>query len=241
MSKRIIAVFAACVLMLASVAAFAQPADPPGNSGNAPGQQESAPGNSGNAPGQQDDGPGNSENAPGQQEDGPGNSENAPGQQEDAPGNSENAPGQQEAGPGNSDAAHACQQEGYLELAPAESPDVPFENTGDCVSYAAQGGELTEIEGEVEGTPEAEIDDEAPVGSPEAVAGTPVADGPDNSDAAHACQQDGYLELAPAESPSEPFENTGDCVSYAAQGGELVELEGSPATPAASPEASPAA
>ena len=219
MSKRILAVIAASVLMLASVAAFAQPADPPGNSGNAPGQQETPPGNSGEAPGPQDDGPGNSENAPGQQEDGPGNSENAPGQQED--------------GPGNSDAAHACQQEGYLELAPAESPDQPFENTGDCVSYAAQGGELVELEGDTAGTPE--VDD--PVASPEAeVGGTPVSDGPGNSDAAQACQQDGYLELAPAESPDEPFENTGDCVSYAAQGGELVAFEGI-ATPDASPDA----
>jgi hypothetical protein len=68
------------------------------------GENDESPGNSGNAPGQQDEqSPGNSENAPGQQldpvtepEDSPGNSGNAPGQQdEQTPGNSENAPGRQ--------------------------------------------------------------------------------------------------------------------------------------------------
>lgn len=243
MSKRFMTVFAVSVLLLTSVAAFAQPADPPGNSGNAPGQQETTPGNSENAPGQQEDGPGNSENAPGQQEDGPGNSENAPGQQDDGPGNSESAPGQQDDGPGNSDAAHACQQDGFLNLAPSESPTEPFENTGDCVSYAAQGGELVELEGAVEGSPEAEVEEDIPVASPDSspAVGTPVSDGPGNSEAAKACQGTGYLELAKSEAPTEPFKNIGDCVSYAAQGGELVEFEGVPATPDASPEASPAA
>lgn len=225
MSRRLLAVLAASVFLLASVAAMAQPADPPGNSGNAPGQNESAPGKSGDAPGQnKDEAPGNSGDAPGQNKD-------------EAPGNSGDAPGQnKDEAPGNSDAAHACQQNGYLNLASAESPDEPFENTGDCVSYAAQGGELVELQtADTGGTPDAEIDDDV-IGTPQ---GTPVMDGPGNSDAAHACQKDGYLNLAPADSPSEPFENTGDCVSYAAQGGEIVKLSGG--TPQASPEASPGA
>lgn len=243
MTKRFLAVIAASVLLLASAAAMAQPADPPGKD-NAPGQQqEQAPGNSGEAPGQnQDDAPGNSGEAPGQNKDeAPGNSGDAPGQNKDeAPGNSGDVPGQnKDEAPGNSEAAHACQQDGYLTLAPAESPDEPFENTGDCVSYAAQGGELVDAEGVDSGTPEAEIPDEDEVGTPAASpeaspSASPMAQG--NSDAAHACQQDGYLELARAESPDEPFENTGDCVSYAAQGGELVEFTGeAPATPIASP------
>jgi hypothetical protein len=41
---------------------------------------------------------------------------------------------------GNSDAAHACQQNGWQNL--VRQDGTPFLNTGDCVSYAAQGGVL---------------------------------------------------------------------------------------------------
>jgi hypothetical protein len=41
---------------------------------------------------------------------------------------------------GNSDAAHACQQGGWQGLEASDGTD--FTNTGDCVSYAAQGGTL---------------------------------------------------------------------------------------------------
>jgi hypothetical protein len=44
------------------------------------------------------------------------------------------------AGGGNSDAAHACQQGGYLDL--TRSDGSHFENAGDCVSYAAHGGQF---------------------------------------------------------------------------------------------------
>jgi hypothetical protein len=44
------------------------------------------------------------------------------------------------AGGGNSDAAKACQQGGWQNLAREDGTE--FENTGDCVSYAAQGGTL---------------------------------------------------------------------------------------------------
>jgi opacity protein-like surface antigen len=58
-------------------------------------------------------------------------------------------------------------------------------------------------------------------------AGTALA--ADNSDAAHACQQGGYLVLSggTADGPdaSVTFKNTGDCVSYAAHGGILWEAQ----------------
>jgi hypothetical protein len=41
---------------------------------------------------------------------------------------------------GNSDAAHLCQDAGYLSILPESG--TAFANTGDCVSYAAQGGEF---------------------------------------------------------------------------------------------------
>ena len=44
------------------------------------------------------------------------------------------------AGGGNSDAAKACQQDGWKNL--ARQDGTSFKNTGDCVSYAAQGGVL---------------------------------------------------------------------------------------------------
>lgn len=60
------------------------------------------------------DAPGNSENAPGQnQDESPGNSENAPGQnQDESPGNSENAPGQNGENPGNSGNTPAANNRG---------------------------------------------------------------------------------------------------------------------------------
>jgi hypothetical protein len=42
---------------------------------------------------------------------------------------------------GNADAAHACQQGGYLNL--TGSDGTTFSNEGDCVSYAAHGGQFT--------------------------------------------------------------------------------------------------
>ncbi len=44
---------------------------------------------------------------------------------------------------GNSDAAHACQQGGYANYARADG--TTFANTGECVSYAADGGRLVRI------------------------------------------------------------------------------------------------
>jgi hypothetical protein len=43
-------------------------------------------------------------------------------------------------GGGNSGAAHLCQNGGYLTLLPASG--TAFTNTGDCVSYAAHGGQF---------------------------------------------------------------------------------------------------
>jgi hypothetical protein len=51
------------------------------------------------------------------------------------------------------------------------------------------------------------------------IASVGYAAGGDNSDAAHACQQDGYLSLH--RSDGSGFENAGECVSYAAQGGQF--------------------
>jgi hypothetical protein len=45
-----------------------------------------------------------------------------------------------EDGPGNSDAAKACQKGGWQDLVREDGTE--FKNTGDCVSYAAQGGML---------------------------------------------------------------------------------------------------
>ena len=45
-------------------------------------------------------------------------------------------------GNGNSDAAHLCQQNGFAHL--FREDGTAFANTGDCVSYAAQGGLLSE-------------------------------------------------------------------------------------------------
>ncbi len=42
---------------------------------------------------------------------------------------------------GNSDAAHACQGDGYQSL--ARSDGTSFENVGECVSYAAHGGQFS--------------------------------------------------------------------------------------------------
>jgi hypothetical protein len=46
---------------------------------------------------------------------------------------------------GNADAAHACQQGGYANLFGVSSSGQPisFKNEGDCVSYAAHGGQFT--------------------------------------------------------------------------------------------------
>jgi hypothetical protein len=46
---------------------------------------------------------------------------------------------------GNSDAAHACQQGGYANLFGVNSSGqtITFKNEGDCVSYAAHGGQFT--------------------------------------------------------------------------------------------------
>ncbi len=46
---------------------------------------------------------------------------------------------------GNADAAHACQQGGYANLAGVTSSGqtITFKNEGDCVSYAAHGGQFT--------------------------------------------------------------------------------------------------
>lgn len=182
MIRRLMAIIAVASLLLASAAVVAKPSDPPGNSGNAPGQSTDAPGNSGNAPGHTGENPGHSETGPGDSSAAPGQTGTAPGHDEAGPGNSENAPAEGEEvvvgspeaevdgevdgavnvdGPGNSGAAHACQKGGYLEMAPAESPDEPFKNTGDCVSYAAQGGELVEAEGVADsGTPEVDEDED---------------------------------------------------------------------------------
>ncbi|MEX2614079.1 MAG: hypothetical protein WD380_10920, partial [Gaiellaceae bacterium] len=65
-----------------------------GASGEGAGAGDGGGSESGNPPGQSGDAPGNSGNAPGQSGDAPGNSGNAPGQSGDAPGNSGNAPGQ---------------------------------------------------------------------------------------------------------------------------------------------------
>ena len=45
---------------------------------------------------------------------------------------------------GNSEAAKACQDGGYLNYTTADGE--PFQNPGQCVQYAAQGGTLTEVE-----------------------------------------------------------------------------------------------
>jgi hypothetical protein len=47
---------------------------------------------------------------------------------------------------GNNDNAHACQQGGHETLVAAENPQVPFKNTGDCVSHGAQGGASSSLQ-----------------------------------------------------------------------------------------------
>lgn len=54
------------------------------------------------------------------------------------------APASAEGDGGNSHAAHSCQQGGWEHLKRDDS--TRFANTGDCVSYAARGGELGTIE-----------------------------------------------------------------------------------------------
>src|SRR6185437_14631870 len=46
---------------------------------------------------------------------------------------------------GNADAAHACQQGGYVNLfgISGTGQTIIFKNDGDCVSYAAHGGQFT--------------------------------------------------------------------------------------------------
>lgn len=44
---------------------------------------------------------------------------------------------------GNSEAAHLCQNGGFLNYDSGNG--VPFKNTGQCVRYAAQGGELVPV------------------------------------------------------------------------------------------------
>ena len=133
--------------------------DGPGNSENAPGQNdEGGPGNSENAPGQNDEGgPGNSENAPGQNDEGgPGNSENAPGQNDEGgPGNSENAPGQNdEGGPGNSENAPGQNDEG----GPGNSENAPGQNDNELdlppgiANQVSENG-VTELDDSFEGLP----------------------------------------------------------------------------------------
>ncbi len=163
MIRRVLALVAVASLLLASAAVMAKPADNPGNSGNAPGQSQEAPGRSGEAPGHTGENPGHSEDGPGDSSAAPGQTGTAPGKagvatagspeaevdEADVVGSPEaNADGVLEEEPGNSAAAHACQKDGYLQLAPADDADAPFRNTGDCVSYAAQGGELVDVEGD---------------------------------------------------------------------------------------------
>ena len=45
---------------------------------------------------------------------------------------------------GNSEAAHACQKGGWKDL--NEEYDLGFRNTGECVSFFAQGGELGSLD-----------------------------------------------------------------------------------------------
>jgi hypothetical protein len=49
----------------------------------------------------------------------------------------------QPSGGGNSSAAHACQQRGYMNFVRGDGST--FDNTGDCVSYAAKGGALVPV------------------------------------------------------------------------------------------------
>ena len=44
---------------------------------------------------------------------------------------------------GNSEAAHACQQGGYVNW--TRQDGTTFDNTGQCVSYAARGGTLVPL------------------------------------------------------------------------------------------------
>lgn len=43
---------------------------------------------------------------------------------------------------GNSEDARACQQDGWASLARAENPGIAFTDQSECVSYAAEGGQL---------------------------------------------------------------------------------------------------
>jgi hypothetical protein len=148
-----------CSLLLASATAVAQPADPPGNSGNAPGITGENPGHSEAGPGDSSMAPGQTGTAPGHDEAGPGHSENAPVVVEDetsaetdvvaddADVVDEEIVDEEEEVRGNSAAAHACQQDGYQDLT-SEDGETEFANTGECVSYAAQGGEFGELVGD---------------------------------------------------------------------------------------------
>jgi uncharacterized protein YjbI with pentapeptide repeats len=155
-----------------------------------------------------DDAPGNSEDAPGHDGDDPGNSDSAPGNSEDAPGHEggSNTSGDGAPvtdAPTNDEDVQDCQQGAWAGLAPAEAPTIRFESQGDCVSYAVQGGSI------VPAQPVAEPDD--------------AGDGPGNSDAAQECRQGGWDDLAPIETPLDPFDSQGECINYAAAGGDAVD------------------
>jgi hypothetical protein len=69
-----------------------------------------------------------------------GCSDVAPGDRLTAPPAASAIVAQSTNGAGNSDAAHACQQGGYL--GQVGSNGETFKNTGECVSFAAHGGQL---------------------------------------------------------------------------------------------------
>lgn len=56
-------------------------------------------------------------------------------------------------GPGNSANAGLCQKGGWQNLAPLETPWVPFGNQGECVSYGAHGNTIVDrfVDGRCEG------------------------------------------------------------------------------------------
>lgn len=145
-----------------------------------------------------DDAPGDNADAPGN-----GNSEDAPGHDGAADTSGDGAPVSDTDAVDNNDDVQECQQGAWAGLAPAETPTIRFESQGDCASYAVQGGTTVPVQ-------PVEESDEA-------------SDGPGNSDAAEECRQDGWEDLAPLETPLVAFESQGDCIRYAADGGDAVD------------------
>jgi hypothetical protein len=47
---------------------------------------------------------------------------------------------------GNSEHAKRCQKGGWEDLAPSETPTVPFANQDECVRYGAQGGTIVGVQ-----------------------------------------------------------------------------------------------